>query len=324
MKALALFSGGLDSSLAIKLILEQGVEVEAINFSMPFNSCIDKVRAVAEKLGISFRVYNISDEYLEIVKSPRYGYGKNLNPCVDCKILMYKRTSELMKELGASFVISGEVLGQRPMSQRKDTLNIIDRESKLKGLILRPLSAKLLPLTIPEEKGWVDRNRLLDIQGRSRKTQFSLAEEYSIHDYFSPSGGCLLTDPGFSQRMKDLMMYNGLSLDDISLLKLGRHFRINPKAKIVVGRNKEENDMLMNLVKPGDICFNPIENKGPIAIGRGEFDKQDIFNASRIVARYCDGYMNGCVEIGNCPWPNGREKVSVRAMKECELQKLRI
>lgn len=321
MRAVALFSGGLDSILAIKVISELGIDVEPVNFITPFNQSAEKLGEIS----ISYKTFDLSDGYLEIVKSPRYGYGKNLNPCIACRILMYKKASQLMKEIGASFVVSGEVLGQRPMSQHKAAMDIIDRESGLVGLILRPLSAKLLPPTVPEEKGWVDRERLLDIQGRSRKVQIQMAEEYGIHEYFTPSGGCLLTDSGFSKRLKDLMEHNGLSLEEIDLLKVGRHFRISPKSKVVVGRNKRENDRLTVLAKPGDICFNPVTVKGPVGIGRGEFATEDVLSAGRIVARYCDGHTNGNIKINKSLWPHGRtESVFVSPMEDSRLEELRV
>lgn len=332
MKAIALLSGGLDSTLAIKIILDQDIEVIAVNFTTPFclcnrkNGCKHIAKRIADNFDIRLKMFSVSDEYLEIVRSPKYGYGKNFNPCIDCRILMYRKAAMFMKEVGATFVITGEVLGQRPMSQYKAALNIIEKESGLKRLILRPLSAKLLPPTIPEEKGWVDRNRLLDICGRSRKSQMHLAKEYDVHDYSCPAGGCLLTDHGFSRRMKDLLEHEGLSMGEINLLKVGRHFRINSAAKLVVGRNEEENKKLLTLAKEGDICFYPIVNKGPTAIGRGCFGKENFFSACRIVARYCDDvYTNIKVKIGSYMWPCTRpQEIYVKPMDENEIKKLRI
>lgn len=329
VKAIALLSGGLDSTLAIKIILEQGIDIIALNFNSPFCLCNRKggckyeSKKVTENFGIQLKIFNVSDEYLEIIKSPRFGYGRNLNPCIDCRILMYKKAAQFMKEIGASFIITGEVLGQRPMSQHKTAMNIIERESGLKGLILRPLSAKLLPETIPEKEGWVDRNKLLDIQGRSRKPQIGLAGKYDINDYPCAAGGCLLTDHGFSQRMKDLMRHEGLSLPAINLLKIGRHFRISPKAKLAVGRDKDENEKLNYLTKTANVYFYPLNGKGPIALGCGQFNKRDIINASRIVARYCN--TTAVVEICNRILPNkNTELVMANIMEENELQGLRI
>src|SRR3990172_5077850 len=213
MKALALLSGGLDSTLAAKVILEQGIELEALNFLTVFCTCTNRgatclaSQKAVETLGIPLKVFNISEEYLEIVKHPKHGYGSNMNPCIDCRIFIMKKTKAYMEKSGASFIVTGEVLGERPMSQRRDAMRLIEKEAGLEGVILRPLSAKLLPVTVPEKEGWVNRETLLAFQGRSRKPQMKLADHYGIHDYPSPAGGCLLTDPGFARRMKDLMFY---------------------------------------------------------------------------------------------------------------------
>lgn len=313
IKALALLSGGLDSTLAIKVILEQGIDVEAVSFVTPFclctpkGSCRYEARRVADEFGIELKVINIAQEYIEMVKNPRYGYGKNMNPCIDCRIFMQKKAKEYMKEIGASFIITGEVLGQRPMSQRRDALAMIERDSGLKGLVLRPLSAKLLKPTIPEERGWVDRERLLEISGRSRKPQIRLAEELGVRDYPCPAGGCLLTDPGFAKRMRDLIKHKpDFTIKDVQLLKVGRHFRLSLSSKVIIGRNKEENERLLRLAKREDICFRPVEVKGPIGIGRGDFDRGAIFLASQIIARYSNGILEEKVKIAieNCPSGN--------------------
>lgn len=209
MKAIALLSGGLDSTMAIKVLLNQGIEVEAINFTTLFcrctakgSSCLASQKA-AQMLGIGLRVFNVSSEFLEVVRHPKYGYGRNVNPCLDCRILMFKKARDYMTQNGASFIVTGEVVGERPMSQRKEAMGIIERESGLQGLIVRPLSAKVLPVSMPEKKGWVNREKLLAITGRSRKPQMRLASEYGIVDYPCPAGGCLLTDPGFAARSEN-------------------------------------------------------------------------------------------------------------------------
>jgi len=329
MKALALLSGGLDSTLAIKVVLEQGIDVVAANFYTPFclcnqkGSCKNEARRVAEEFGIELKVISLSSQYLEIVKNPKHGYGKNLNPCIDCRILMLKNAKKLMEEKGASFLITGEVLGQRPRSQYLAALKIIEREGGLDGLVLRPLSAKLLPLSVPEKEGWVNREKLLEISGRSRKPQIDLADKYGIRDYPCPAGGCLLTDRGFAQRMKDLMTHSEITLNDVELLKTGRYFRLSLQTNLVVGRNKKENERLLRLANTDDICFEPVEVKGPIGIGRGDFDQTMISLASKIMARYSDG--NDEVRIAYQKLP-GKETGSARAkpMKDMELQKLRI
>ncbi|MEW6680920.1 MAG: tRNA 4-thiouridine(8) synthase ThiI, partial [bacterium] len=214
-------------------------------------------------------------------------YGKNINPCIDCKIFLFKKAKAYMEEIGAKFIITGEVLGERPMSQKKDTMMLIERESGLSGIVLRPLSAKLLAKTKPEIKGWIKRENLLAISGRSRKPQIKLAEEFGIRDYPSPAGGCLLTDPGFALRMKDLMKHKpDFDLNDTPLLKIGHHFRLSPSFKLVVGRNERENMKLKDLALEDDVIFEP-SAKGPIGLGRGEFNEKYLSLSSRIIASYC-------------------------------------
>jgi tRNA U34 2-thiouridine synthase MnmA/TrmU len=226
IKAVALFSGGLDSILAVKLIQEQGIEVRGVNFKTPFFG-LSKTFAVIKNIDIDLEIIDITQELLEILRNPKHGFGKNMNPCIDCHSLMFKKAGEYMIKIGASFIISGEVLGERPMSQNRNSLNIIKRESGFEGRILRPLSALLLAETIPEKEGLVDRSKLLDISGRSRKRQMELAAKMGIDDYPSPAGGCKLTEPAFSKRLRDLFTQDSFSLEDIELLKLGRHFRLS-------------------------------------------------------------------------------------------------
>ena len=203
IKAVVLFSGGLDSILALKLIQEQGIEVKGVNFKTPFFG-LGEAFVIAKDLDIDLEIIDITEELLKILKNPKYGFGKNMNPCIDCHALMFKKAGEYMNKIGASFILSGEVLGERPMSQNRNSLSIIERESGLEGKILRPLSALLLTETIPEKGGLVDRNKLLDISGRSRKRQMKMADEMGIKDYPSPAGGCKLTEPSFSKRLRTL------------------------------------------------------------------------------------------------------------------------
>lgn len=292
MKAIALLSGGLDSTLAAKLILQQGIEVEAVSFSTVFSaSSTESSPRASEKaanaLGIRLKVFEISKEYLQLLKRPQYGYGKNLNPCIDCRIFMLNKTKEYMRERGASFLITGEVLGERPMSQHRNALMIIDRDAEVKGSVLRPLSARLLEPTIPEKEGWVDREKLLDFRGRSRKPQIALAHELNIRDYPSPAGGCLLTDPGFSRRMKDLMESNPhFTINDVQLLKIGRHFRFSPKSKLIVGRNESENMRLTQLMEAEDIIFNVADFPSALSILRGEPTEDELSKSAAIAAWY--------------------------------------
>lgn len=293
-KAVALFSGGLDSMLAIRLMLEQGIDVQALNFLTVFCTCTSKgcmhqATKAAKQLKVPLKVMNITEEYMEIVKKPRYGRGKNMNPCIDCRVFTFSKARDFMKEIGASFVITGEVLGERPMSQRRNAMEIIERESGLEGLIVRPLSAKLFEPTAPEKKGIIDRDRLLDIQGRQRNRQFDLAKELGINDYPCPAGGCLLTDRGFSNRLKDLFKYTpDYDISDLHLLKVGRQFRISDAAKLFVGRNEQENKLLATFSRPGDYIFDVVDIPSPIALLRGAISKKDIDLTSSIITRYSD------------------------------------
>ncbi len=296
IKAISLISGGLDSTLATKVVLDQGIEVVAANFVSPFCQCNHKdgcrheAKFVSENLHIPLIIVNTTPDFLKVLKSPKHGYGSNMNPCIDCRILMLKKGKELMDKEGASFLITGEVLGQRPMSQRRDAMRTIEKEAGVLGLVLRPLSAKLLEATIPEEKGWVDRQKLLDISGRSRKVQMKMADDYNIKDYPCPAGGCLLTDPGFARRIKDLIDRGDLTLDNINLLKHGRHFRLTPGAKLIVGRDQHDNGILESCAKEGDVLLAPQEQApGATALGKGDFRDPGLLNlAARLVARYFD------------------------------------
>jgi hypothetical protein len=292
-KALALHSGGLDSTLAIRVIQEQGIEVEAVHFVSVFDCGAtdeDNCRAsrrTAAQLGVKAHFVPFSEDLFPIVKSPKHGHGRNMNPCIDCHARMMQRASEMMRALGADFLISGEVLGERPMSQRREALRIVERESGIEGLVLRPLSAKLLPPTIPEEKGWVDRERLLDISGRSRKRQLELAKQYGLTGYPTPAGGCLLTEPGFSARLRELLEDNPESdLDDVRLLKVGRHFRLAPRVKAVVGRLQKENERLMTLVVKGDYLLDAVNVPGPMTLVRGPAGDAELAQAAAIAVRY--------------------------------------
>jgi len=295
MKAISLISGGLDSTLATKLILDQGIEVVGLNCKSPFclcdhgKGCKSAAKEISEKFGIELKYINTSLDFLEIVKNPPHGYGSNINPCVDCRILMLKKAKELMQQIGALFIITGEVMGQRPMSQKRPTLRLIEKEAGLVGFIVRPLSAKVLEPTEPEKLGWVDRNKLLSISGRGRKDQIALAKEFSVYDYPCPAGGCLLTNEGYANKVRDLIKHDELRLENIALLKMGRHFRIDSQSKLIVGRDEKENQRLLDIAQEGDTVFEPIEEiRGPVALGKGSFDKKQIEQSCRIIGRYCD------------------------------------
>lgn len=254
-KAIALLSGGLDSTLAIKMMLEQNVDVLAVNFISPFCTCSPRhagtchlASAVARKLGIKIRVLNKGMEYLRIVEHPRFGYGRGMNPCLDCRIFMLKKVAAIMEEEQAQFIVTGEVLGQRPMSQHRSALGLIERESGLPGRILRPLSAHWLRPTIPEQNGWVERTRLLAIRGRSRSDQLALAKREGVDLFGCPSGGCLLTDPIIARRLKDLFRCSPqYDMHDATLVTFGRHFRLHPGLKVILGRNQVENELLQQI-----------------------------------------------------------------------------
>jgi len=315
MKAIALLSGGLDSILAAKTIQQQGIEVIGVHFKTAFGHD-NKKNALpcvpAEKSGIPFKEADISADFLIILRHPHHGYGSHLNPCIDCKILMLKKSKEMMQGLGAGFVITGEVLGQRPMSQHRRALTIIEKESGLEGILLRPLSAKLLLPTLPEQEGWVDREKLFGLSGRTRRPQMNLAKTLGITDYSNPAGGCLLTDPEFAKRLKDLMTHGTLDMNNVGLLKIGRHFRFSPAAKLVVGRNEKENARLLEFVKEGDYLFMPKDIAGPTALGRGSFDEELIKVSCSIVCRYSDLASSASADILYRVFPSQEEKTLTR------------
>ncbi len=286
-KCLALFSGGLDSVLAVKIIQTQKVEVIGINFLSPFFS--SKIaRQAAREINLKLEIVDISDDIIGLIKKPRYGYGKNINPCIDCHILMLKVAKEYLKGIGASFIITGEVLGERPKSQNRRALKIIELESGNAGFLLRPLSAKLLDPTVPEREGVVARDKLLGISGRSRKIQLALAKEYRLKHYAAPAGGCLLTDPTFAARLSDALSHGEDKLNNIILLKVGRHFRTSRNGKVVVGRDKFENELLLELAEEEDLIFEVKGCPSPIAILRGDKSPASIEDTAKLTARYSD------------------------------------
>lgn len=319
--------------LAARLMQELDLELIALNVKSPFclcdrqtsGGCLHSAGLVAKNLGIKLISNNVAEEMFEIVKHPKHGYGANMNPCIDCRILLFKKAKALLEKEGASFVITGEVLAQRPMSQHKQALKMIEEESGLEGLVLRPLSAKLLPETIPEKCGWVKRSKLLNFNGRSRKPQIELARNFNLKDYPCAAGGCLLTDPGFTRRMRDLLKYGQLDLKAIELLKVGRHFRVSSQAKLVVGRDEKENSRIFDLAAEGDYLFAPEDIKGPTALGRGVFNQNLITLSCRIVLRYCD--LNGN-KTGAINYKRGLEKPQivseVVALEEEKLLSFRI
>jgi tRNA-specific 2-thiouridylase len=291
IKALGLLSGGLDSTLATQVLLEQGIEVEAVNFMSPFCLCKKGGCGAAEaakQLHVPLKVMNVGTEYLKVVRKPKHGYGRNMNPCIDCRIFMMKKAKKYAKEIGASFIFTGEVLGERPMSQHFRALQIVEEESGLKGKLLRPLSARLLPATEAEKKGLVNRKKLLSIRGRSRKPQIKLAEEFNIKDYPCPAGGCLLTYKEYANKLRDLFQHKKrCSMADVTLLKVGRHFRFGAN-KIIVGRNEAENKILTAKRERSDYYFEVPDFAGPITILQGPKTVKAIKAAAGLTAFHSD------------------------------------
>lgn len=295
-KAIALYSGGLDSTLAILAVMKQGVEVTAITFMNHFgcsigdkSSCSKDPFSASLKFSFDVKLSHLSDKFLEIVKNPKFGHGRNMNPCLDCRILMLREAKTMMEMSGADFLVTGEVIGQRPMSQRRDTFPVIDREANVKGLVLRPLTAKHLKITIPEEKGMVNRDLLYDFFGRSRKPQMALAAEFGLTEYPAPAGGCLLTEPNYSFRLKELFSHiSDPSYKDINLLRLGRHFRLSPKCKVIVGRKKEENDAILSLVEAADYSMHVPGYGSPVTLVSGKQNDEILNTAASLCARYSD------------------------------------
>lgn len=328
VRAISLFSGGLDSICATRLVMEQGIEVIALKFVTPFFGYDilenpDRYKAeTKEKYGIDVRVVDISDDYLQMLRKPAHGFGKYFNPCIDCKIFMLKRAIQMMAELHASFLITGEVLGQRPMSQRRDTLNVIERDSLTRGILLRPLSAKLMNETEAEKQGLVDREQLLDFSGRGRSRQIALAKSFGITDFPAPAGGCILADPILSRRIS--LLYSGdfvvdserMSVTDILLLLIGRQYLLPGGGWLILGRDEKENIRIDELREAGDIRVDIEERPGPTALLRRgaacyadpETRKQDIRLAAGLVVRYAkkvDGIFapgNVIIEEGGEPY----------------------
>lgn len=291
--AIALFSGGLDSTLAILTILKQGINVTALSFITQFGCDINKTSknsfSLASELGFELKLIHLEDEFIEIIKNPKYGHGRNMNPCIDCRILMLKKAKELIANTKADLIITGEVIGQRPMSQMRNTLYMIDKAAGLKGLVLRPLSAKLLEPIIPEINGIVDREKLYDFSGRSRKKQMALAEEFGLTEYPMPAGGCLLTEPNYSNRLRELLSYNSHpSLNDFHLLRVGRHFRLSQLCKLIVGRDEQDNAQLKELLEQNDYLMEVEGFGSPLALLKGSGCKELLDLAASICARYSD------------------------------------
>jgi len=337
IKAVSLISGGLDSLLSTKVIMEQGIHVEGINFFTGF--CVeghthairkkDKAKPkrnnalwVAEQLGIKLHIIDVIEEYKDVLLNPKHGYGQNMNPCLDCKGFMVKKALEWMEENNFDFIITGEVIGQRPMSQRKDTMPVIARESGAGDRLVRPLCAQHLPPTLPEREGWLDRGKLLDFSGRTRKPQFALADKFGFEDYATPAGGCcFLTDKSYSKKLVDLWEFRGnreYELDDIMLLKVGRHIRPNKKFKIIVSREEGENKFMDGYKKQFTHLYIS-SHPGPLALIEGEISNDELRLAGEIVARYSQGRDAEEVEVTAKPLNQEEIIFNVKPMPACDI-----
>ncbi len=332
-KAVALISGGLDSMLAAKLILEQGIHVEGINFYTGFchsghTSAIRTSKKkhpprndalwVAEQLGIKLHIIDIVEPYKEIVINPKHGYGKHANPCLDCKIFMVQQAHHWMVEQKFDFIITGEVVGQRPKSQKKAAMPLVAEQAGAHDRLLRPLCAKCLPPTLPEREGWIDRQKLHDFHGRDRKPQLNLAAVWSITEFAQPAGGCcVLTDANYTRRLQDMWNYRGdrtYNLEDIILLKAGRHLRPKPYYKLIIARNEAESNFLMGYRKQF-IHMQVKEHRGPMILIDGQPQAEDLEICAQIAARFCAGRNHELVDVELSYLSGQTQKLTVRPIQ---------
>lgn len=324
VKGLGLCSGGLDSILAGLVLRDQGIDVSWISFETPFFTA-EKARKAAAATGIPLAVLDITDRYLPMLKNPHCGYGKYMNPCMDCHALMFRIAGETMADAGVDFLFSGEVVGQRPMSQTKQSLRYVEKRSGYDGLILRPLSARLLPETEMEKRGLVNRDRLYDISGRSRKPQMELAEKFGLRDYPSPAGGCLLADKGFSKRLKDLFAHQETwAREEFELLKHGRHMRLGARTLVIIGRNRADNEQILSCYRlDRDFMLKTEGVPGPVAVVSGGCSPEVAVRAAEIVAGYskapADGWVDVCVNR-----PDGTDTIRVKALHHSAVKDLLI
>jgi tRNA-uridine 2-sulfurtransferase len=322
VKALGLCSGGLDSILAAIVLQKLGIDVEWISFETPFFSA-DKAKKAADRIRIPLTVKNITGIYMQMLTNPNCGYGKNMNPCMDCHALMFRLAGEIMVERGFHFLFSGEVLAQRPMSQTKTSLKYVEKHSGMQGYILRPLSARKLDETIPEKNGWVDRNKLLDISGRGRKRQIELAGEFGVTDYPAPAGGCLLTDKGYCHRLKDLLAHkDNVSKNELMLLRFGRHFRTPEGTKIIVGRTMEDNENILKYYDPhADTMMKINDHPSPVVLISGYAKEGDIYLAAAMCAGYGKLPEKVSIEV-TAAGANGHKTLLVFPVKPSEVKHL--
>ncbi|HEX2998956.1 MAG TPA: hypothetical protein VHR86_01790 [Armatimonadota bacterium] len=323
-KTILLLSGGLDSTRAGKMLLDMGIEVEGLNLTSPFCRCTPSglgcsaASKAASQLGITVKVIPSGNEYLEIVKHPRFGRGSGANACIDCRVHLFGHAARMMRETGADFITTGDVLDERPMSQRKKVMELIERQAGLEGYVLRPLSARHLAPTVAERTGLVDREKLLAIHGRRRLPQMALAEELGIGEYLCPAGGCLLTDPEYAVRFKELLDHDpGFGIRDANLLKLGRHLRLPSGAKVVIGRNEQENTSLRNFLTKGDVLIETVNVPGPSVLCRCPGGVEDIRVAMAAAAAYTKhcGKEKGIVTVTRVGEGGVRDEVVSRPME---------
>lgn len=324
-KAVGLFSGSLDSILATKLLVEQGVSVVALHFRVPFSipgrvPSAEQLQLMAKLLSVSLVSVDVGDDYLELVRTPQWGYIRHLAPCLDCRAYMLRKAKELLEEIKADFVFTGEVLGQQPFSQNKRSLKLLEKVSGLDGRLLRPLSAKILEPTVPELTGLVRRERFFDFHGQKRRRQIRLAREFGIVEYPIPGGGCLLADRNFAVRCREAIEKGELSRREIELLRYGRHFRLASGAKVIVGRNERENAVLERLAAPEEVVCRPVEVVGPVVLYRPKRkSKRETETVARICARYSDAPPGQAVRV-KC----GDAEFSVKGLKDEDLERWRI
>ncbi|MFH1310137.1 MAG: hypothetical protein ABIH85_05635 [Candidatus Omnitrophota bacterium] len=328
-KAIALISGGLDSLLAAKVVQDQGVKVQGVAFLMQFASKdIQKfkhqIQEASDEAEVPVKFIDMSEEFLKVLKKPSYGYGANLNPCIDCKILMLKLAKKFMQKENATFIVTGEVLGERPMSQRRGALNIVEKKALLKGLLLRPLSAKLLEETLPEQQGIVNRAELLALSGRGRSRQLAMAKKYKLTKFFAPSGGCLLTDPIFSTKLKDLILRKELRGENVNLLKYGRHFRVDDKTKVVVGKDQNDNDNIVKLEKQTDVVVRLKTGPGPHVLLRGQKNAKNIEIAAGLLISHSKSKNKINVEVEVFEGKKIKEIIKASPLDASTVDKLRI
>ena len=323
VRAIALLSGGLDSELAACVLRQQGIDVHGVCFESPFFGSARAVRA-AQQIGIPIRVVEFTDDILSIIERPKHGFGSEMNPCIDCHAAMLRRAGGLMPELGACFLCTGEVLNQRPMSQNRRSLEIVASESGFGDLLVRPLSARLLDETEPERLGWVDRSRLLAIEGRSRSVQLKLAAELGLTGFVSGSGGCALTEPNFAGRLRELRNHEGLAdVRDVRLLRYGRHFRLAPRVRAVVGRDQADNEGIASLARPDDTLLTVDGIPGPTALLPAGAADEFVARAAALVARYAD--VSGSGEVSVTARSGGADRrLAVAPMPRAEVDRLMI